>query len=79
MKTVLSKLGDVRRVTELDARLYVKAVSTKVTTKNSITVDTIVQAVWITYQFVWLVGMRIGWDNLRLKQEENLVNEYSSW
>ena len=60
MKTVLSKLGDVRRVTELDARLYVKAVSTKVTTKNSITVDTIVQAVWITYQFVWLVGMRIG-------------------
>lgn len=60
MKLALNRYVGEWLVIEPAQRLCVKVLSTKVTAKKSITWDTTVQAVWITYQLVSLVGMRIG-------------------
>jgi hypothetical protein len=67
MKRDRNKFGAVRRVTEYVRRRSNKGVSTKVTTKNSITSATIQPEVWIASGLVLSVVQQIVVVSLLIK------------
>lgn len=60
MKHSLSRSVGAWLAIEHAEKQFVRVVYGRVTTKNSITPDTIVQEVWITFQLVSLLVVQIG-------------------